>query len=67
MPKKIEIPDSNEAQEFEQVALRQARANIKRNEHCLTLERLVASAYVEGFVHCFEVFSEMLREGNIKR
>jgi iron only hydrogenase large subunit-like protein len=67
MPKKIEIPDSNEAREFEQVALRQARANIKRNEHCLTLERLVASAYVEGFVHCFEVFSEMLREGNIKR
>ena len=67
MPKKIEIPESNEAQEFEQVALRQARANIKRNEHCLTLERLVASAYVEGFVHCFEVFSEMLREGNIKR
>ena len=67
MPKKKEIPDSNEAREFEQVALRQARANIKRNEHCLTLERLVASAYVEGFVHGFEVFSEMLREGNITR
>jgi hypothetical protein len=29
------------------------------------LEALVASAYVEGFVHCFEVFSEMLREGKI--
>lgn len=67
MPKKIEIPDSTEAREFEQVALRQARANIKRNEHCLTLERRVACAYVEGFVHGFEVFSEMLRAGKMKR
>jgi hypothetical protein len=66
MPKKIEIPYSTEAHKFVQVALRQARANIKRNEHCLTLERLVASAYLEGFMHCFDVFSEMLREGKIK-
>ena len=66
-PEKIVIPDRKESREFEQLALRQARANIKHNEHCLTLERLIASAYVEGFVHCFEVFSEMLGEGNIKR
>jgi hypothetical protein len=65
--KAIAIPDCKESREFEQLALRQARASIKRNQHFLTLEALVASAYVEGFVHGFEVFSEMLREGNIKR
>jgi hypothetical protein len=65
-PEKIGIPDCKESREFEQLALRQARANIKHNQYCLTLEALVASAYVEGFVHCFEVFSEMLREGKIK-
>ena len=63
---KIVIPDCKEAQEFEKLALHQARANIKRNQYCLMLEALVASAYIEGFVHCFEVFSEMLREGKIK-
>jgi hypothetical protein len=65
-PEKIVIPDCKESREFEQLALRQARASIKRNQHCLTLEALVASTYVEGFLHCFEVFSEMLREGKIK-
>jgi len=65
-PEKTVIPDCKEAREFEQPALRQAHANSKRNQYCLTLEALVASSYVEGFVHCFEVFSEMLREGKIK-
>jgi hypothetical protein len=30
------------------------------------MARFSPQAYVEGFVHCFEVFSEMLREGKIK-
>jgi hypothetical protein len=66
MTKKMEIQGCQESRQFEQFALRQAQANIKRNQHFLTLERLVASAYAEGFLHCFEVFSEMLREGKIK-
>ena len=65
-PEKIVISDYKESCEFEQLALRQTRASIKRNQHFLTLEALIASAYLEGFVHYFEVFSEMLREGKMK-
>ena len=65
-PEKIVIPDCKVAREFEKLALRQARANINRNLYCLTLEALVASAYVEGFMHCFDVFSEMTREGRVE-